>query len=337
MSTFAGLPFAERPGSESAVVLGAEALRPASAGLRPWHPTLGLDALEGAVDGGSGPVEPWLAGGTVPVAVGGGALAALAAHHGPLALLSLDAHAEADRLAKWARDDLVDPGRSVVAGSRGPLPEPEELDAVRERGIDLLTGDELRAQGPGEYSQRVLARTAGARCVLSLDLDVIDPAFAPAVGTPEVAGPASPRGHHTAAFAGRNVLRGVRVDRLRAGARGPRADHLGAGRQPRVGDARPPGTFGPMSENRVRRRVVAHGRVQGVFFRDTVKREAQSRGVAGWVRNRDDGTVEAVFEGRPDAVQAMVDLAGSGPESADVAKLEAGDEEPEGLSGFEVR
>ena len=83
--------------------------------------------------------------------------------------------------------------------------------------------------------------------------------------------------------------------------------------------------------------MVAHGRVQGVFFRDTVCSEADSRGVAGWVKNRDDGTVEAVFEGDPDAVQAMVDLCGSGPESADVAKLEAGEEEPEGLSGFEVR
>ncbi len=92
-----------------------------------------------------------------------------------------------------------------------------------------------------------------------------------------------------------------------------------------------------MSDEKVRKRVVAHGRVQGVFFRDTVSSEADSRGVAGWVKNRDDGTVEAVFEGDPDAVQAMVDLCGSGPKSADVAKLEAGEEEPEGLSGFEVR
>ena len=92
-----------------------------------------------------------------------------------------------------------------------------------------------------------------------------------------------------------------------------------------------------MSDEKVRRRVVAHGRVQGVFFRDTVSSEADRRGVAGWVKNRDDGTVEAVFEGDPDAVQAMVDLCGSGPESADVAKLEAGEEQPEGLSGFEVR
>ena len=92
-----------------------------------------------------------------------------------------------------------------------------------------------------------------------------------------------------------------------------------------------------MSDEKVRRRVVAHGRVQGVFFRDTVSSEAESRGVAGWVKNRDDGTVEAVFEGDPEAVQAMVDLCGSGPDQADVDKVEAGEEEPEGLSGFEVR
>jgi agmatinase len=188
LSSFAGLPLAERPEGAGAVVLGADELRPASAGLRPWHPALGFDVFEGAVDGGSGSFEGWLEAGAVPVAVGGGTLAAQAARHGPLALLSLDAHAEADRLAGWVRDDFVDPDRSVVAGARGPLPALEELDAVRDHGFDLLTGDELRAQGPAEYSQRVLARTAGAPCVLALDLDVIDPAFAPAVATPEVAG-----------------------------------------------------------------------------------------------------------------------------------------------------
>ena len=59
--------------------------------------------------------------------------------------------------------------------------------------------------------------------------------------------------------------------------------------------------------------------------------------MAGWVKNRDDGTVEAVFEGDADDVQAMVDLCGSGPEQADVDKVEAGEEEPEGRRGFEVR
>jgi acylphosphatase len=86
-----------------------------------------------------------------------------------------------------------------------------------------------------------------------------------------------------------------------------------------------------------RRRVVVHGRVQGVFFRDSTEKEAASRGVSGWVRNRDDGTVEAVFEGEPDAVDALVEWCESGPSRADVDRVEVSEEEPEGLSEFEVR
>jgi acylphosphatase len=92
-----------------------------------------------------------------------------------------------------------------------------------------------------------------------------------------------------------------------------------------------------VAETPVRRRVVASGDVQGVFFRDTTRREAAGRGVAGWVRNRSDGTVEAVFEGPPDAVSAMVDFCRAGPGSSDVEQLDVEPEEPEGLDGFEVR
>ena len=87
----------------------------------------------------------------------------------------------------------------------------------------------------------------------------------------------------------------------------------------------------------IRRRVVAHGRVQGVFFRDTARRAAAQRGVAGWARNVPDGTVEAVFEGEPDAVERMVELCREGPRGADVERLDVFDEEPEGLTGFAVR
>jgi acylphosphatase len=86
-----------------------------------------------------------------------------------------------------------------------------------------------------------------------------------------------------------------------------------------------------------RRRVVVRGYVQGVFFRDTTRRKASSRGVAGWVANRPDGAVEAVFEGSPEAVAAMVEFCSSGPRGADVERVEANVEEPEGLTGFEVR
>jgi acylphosphatase len=86
-----------------------------------------------------------------------------------------------------------------------------------------------------------------------------------------------------------------------------------------------------------RKRVVAHGRVQGVFFRDSTRREAAAAGVAGWVRNRGDGAVEAVFEGDGDAVGRMVEFVKGGPGSSDVDRVDVHDEEPEGLDGFDVR
>jgi acylphosphatase len=84
----------------------------------------------------------------------------------------------------------------------------------------------------------------------------------------------------------------------------------------------------------IRRRVVVHGRVQGVFYRDTTRRMARSRGVAGWVRNNPDGTVEAVFEGEPEAVESMVRFAEEGPRGAVVDRVETAEEEPEGLRDF---
>jgi len=83
--------------------------------------------------------------------------------------------------------------------------------------------------------------------------------------------------------------------------------------------------------------VTAHGRVQGVFFRDSVRQRAQFHGVAGWVTNRSDGAVEVVFEGRPDDVERLVAFAKSGPRQAEVERVDVRDEEPEGLTGFEVR
>ena len=87
----------------------------------------------------------------------------------------------------------------------------------------------------------------------------------------------------------------------------------------------------------IRRRVVTHGRVQGVFFRDTARREAESRGVSGWVSNRPDGAVEAVFEGEEEAVESMLRFVREGPRGAEVERIEVTEEEPEGLSGFAIR
>ena len=86
-----------------------------------------------------------------------------------------------------------------------------------------------------------------------------------------------------------------------------------------------------------RRRVVVHGFVQGVYFRDTVRRQAVARGVAGWGRNNRDGTVEAVFEGEPDAVEQLVALCRDGPRGARVDHVDLVEETPEGTSGFAIR
>ena len=87
----------------------------------------------------------------------------------------------------------------------------------------------------------------------------------------------------------------------------------------------------------VRRRVLVYGRVQGVGFRYTLARAAQSRGIAGFARNRPDGTVEAVFEGEADAVDSLVRLAHEGPRGASVDRVDVAEEEAEGLSGFDAR
>ena len=86
----------------------------------------------------------------------------------------------------------------------------------------------------------------------------------------------------------------------------------------------------------VRTRVVVSGRVQGVFFRDSIRRLAEQQGVAGWVRNTWDGTVEAVFEGEPDAVDRLVEFCRAGPSGARVEHVDVRTEPPEDLSGFRV-
>lgn len=83
-------------------------------------------------------------------------------------------------------------------------------------------------------------------------------------------------------------------------------------------------------------RVVVQGHVQGVFFRDTVRRQAQAAGVAGWIRNNPDGTVEAVFEGEPDAVERLVELCRAGPRGARVESVVVAAEDSEGLRGFTI-
>ncbi|MGQ0521709.1 MAG: acylphosphatase [Actinomycetota bacterium] len=92
-----------------------------------------------------------------------------------------------------------------------------------------------------------------------------------------------------------------------------------------------------MDDDTIRRRVVVEGRVQGVFFRDACRREATAAGLAGWARNRHDGSVEVVVEGRPAAVEQLVAWCRTGPPRAMVTAARVEDERPEGLRGFSVR
>lgn len=92
-----------------------------------------------------------------------------------------------------------------------------------------------------------------------------------------------------------------------------------------------------MSDETIRRRLVVHGKVQGVFYRDSTREAAENEGVGGWAANCADGAVEVVLEGPPDAVEAVIGFCRMGPISADVSSVDVTEEEPEGLSEFETR
>ena len=92
-----------------------------------------------------------------------------------------------------------------------------------------------------------------------------------------------------------------------------------------------------MAEAVIRKRLVMRGQVQGVWFRGATQRQARALGIAGWVRNRFDGSVEAVFEGSPALVAAAVAFCHEGPTNARVDRVESRDEAPEGLTRFDIR
>jgi acylphosphatase len=84
-------------------------------------------------------------------------------------------------------------------------------------------------------------------------------------------------------------------------------------------------------------RVVVHGKVQNVFYRDSCRQQALQAGIDGWVRNTAAGTVEAVFQGKPESVTAMVDWCRSGPRQARVERVDVVEEGESSLAGFEIR
>ncbi|MEO8290506.1 MAG: agmatinase [Gaiellaceae bacterium] len=206
---------------------GPEAIRSASVMLRNYNPILGVDVAErlSLVDYGDVPtvpgstvdslarssaaIEEVARAGVTTLCLGGdhtvllAELRALAAVHGPLALIQFDAHHDlwdeyfgqklfhGSVVRRAAEEGLVDPARSIQAGLRGSLTAREDAGLPRELGFDALTYEELAALGPAGFSERTRARVGDAPCFLTFDVDFVDPAFAPGTGTPEVGGPSS--------------------------------------------------------------------------------------------------------------------------------------------------
>jgi agmatinase len=220
-----GIPFDTATSYRSGARFGPEAIRSASSLLRPWHPPLGVDVFAGrsVADLGDLAVTPGnaertaaqiseglgrlLAAGVTPIVLGGdhsivlGELRAHAERAGePLGLVLLDAHSDTwdqyygeryfhgTPFRRALEEGLLAPDRSFLAGMRGSLYADSDLGDAREMGFEIVTTDELRALTPEEYGRRVRERVGSGPVYFSFDIDVIDPAFAPATGTPEVAG-----------------------------------------------------------------------------------------------------------------------------------------------------
>lgn len=219
-----GIPFdtttSWRPGAR----FGPEAIRSASALLRPWHPVHHVDVFgsQRVLDGGDVAITPGnaersveqiasalrtvCAAGTLPLILGGdhmialGELRAHASVGGPVPVVVLDAHADTwedyygERLfhgtflRRAHEEGLIDPQRSLVAGIRGSLYAPADLEQARALGLELLSTEQLRAEGPTGFAERVRGRVGQAPLFLGFDIDVVDPSAAPGTGTPEVGG-----------------------------------------------------------------------------------------------------------------------------------------------------
>jgi len=220
-----GAPFDQGTSFRPGARFGPEAIRSASALLRPYHPAQEVDVLgdlrivdwgdvtcspgnaERAIAQLAAGLEEIVRGGPIPLVLGGdhtialAELRALASRHGPLGLILLDSHADTwdsyqgeryfhgTPFRRAVEEGLLDPGRSLLAGMRGPLYSPRDLEQTRELGFEVIEWQELRRLEPRDYRRRASERAGDGALFLSFDIDFIDPAFAPATGTPEPGGP----------------------------------------------------------------------------------------------------------------------------------------------------
>jgi agmatinase len=218
-----GVPFDTATSMRPGARFGPAAIRDASLLLRPYNPAQGTTVFDlSLADLGdlhttpgnaertaqqiAAQLEPIVRAGATAITLGGdhsivlGELRAQHAVHGPLAVVLLDAHADTweqyygeryfhgTPFKRALEEGLIDPHRSLLAGMRGSLYDARDLDEPRGWGFEIVPCDELRTWTPQEYASRVAARVGDGPAFLSFDIDVIDPAFAPATGTPEVCG-----------------------------------------------------------------------------------------------------------------------------------------------------
>jgi agmatinase len=219
-----GIPFDTGTSYRSGPRFGPEAIRSASALLRPYHPVLEVDVVGtlSIVDYGDLPVSPGdtertygqveeamrplVDAGAFPLAMGGdhsitlAELRVLSRRHGPLCLVQLDAHADTweqyfgqryfhgTTFKRAVEEGLLDARASVQAGMRGSIYGAGDIRASEELGFTVIQSEELRALGPEAYARLVKANVGERPVFLSFDVDFLDPAFAPGTGTPEIAG-----------------------------------------------------------------------------------------------------------------------------------------------------
>jgi agmatinase len=219
-----GIPFDTATSYRTGARFGPEAIRSASALIRPFHPPHGVNVVDSLsiVDYGDLPVSPGdtqrtyaqVEGALAPlvdagvflVALGGDhsitlpELRALAKRHGTMALVQLDSHTDTweeyfgqkhfhgTTFKRGVEEGLLDAEASVQAGMRGPVYAESDLGGARDLGFTVLESEQLRELGPSAYAELVRARVGERPVFLSFDIDFLDPAFAPGTGTPEIGG-----------------------------------------------------------------------------------------------------------------------------------------------------
>ena len=219
-----GIPFDTGGTYRVGARFGPEHIRSASALMRPYHSGSGVAVFDrlSVVDYGDLPVVPGyveesqrritaalldvLRAGVIAIDLGGDhsialpELRALAQVHGKVGLIQLDSHSDTSEeyfglphthgtpFYHAVKEGLIEPSRSIQVGLRGPVYSERDYQIPREMGIEVITGVEAHELGMEAVAERIVARAGEAKVFFSFDIDFIDPAYAPATGTPEIGG-----------------------------------------------------------------------------------------------------------------------------------------------------